>query len=66
MSYNSRDIATKLRRYAELLDGEIARARVIDEMLHTDDTSALVSRLEAEIEDARQMYFYLHDLKERI
>lgn len=59
---NSREIATKLFRYAAFVRAEAERRRTIDEITGED----YYSRLEDEAQEAQVIANWLHDLKENI
>lgn len=59
---NTREIATKLFRYAALVRAEAERRRTIDEITGEDYSSSL----EDEAQEVQSMANWLHDLKENI
>lgn len=61
--YTSREIATKLYRYALLVEGEMNRQRALGEITGNEEEWVA---LEREHEEAQAMANYLHELKERI
>jgi hypothetical protein len=63
---NTRDIADKLRAYADLLESEVRRASAIYSITHSDSASELLNRLEYELKEVRDMAAYLWDKKESI
>lgn len=61
--YGSREIATKLFRYALLVEGEMNRQRAVGEITGNDEEWVV---LERERDEAQAMANYLHGLKEQV
>ncbi|CAE6822033.1 hypothetical protein [Paraburkholderia nemoris] len=64
----TRDLATKLQRYALLLEAEVARVMVAQEFSR-DDSGELNVRarlMEQEVQEVRRWALILHDMKTNI
>lgn len=66
MSYTTREISQKLRRYADLLESERHRASMLFDLMNTDATSETMKALEFEIGEVMAMANYLWEAKESI
>lgn len=64
MAYSTREIADKLRRYAHLLEAEVARYEAMAGLIDID-SDAYVG-LAAELKAVREMHEYLWDVKTQI
>ena len=64
MTYTSREISDKLRRYASFLESEIARYAAIDDF--SEDRQDFRRSLERELEETREMQNYFWELKKTI
>jgi hypothetical protein len=66
MSYTTRQVSAKLRRYADFLEAEKHRAAALFDLTNRDSTAETVRALEDEIEEVTAMANHLWEAKEQI